>query len=186
MVWLPARSQNVNQSTLPCQDQAPPNSTTAIISISRVMHETPSRDREDGRATGQPQWLGLAGFETRGRPASCCGKSGGAGGRVICPRRTSGSGNKAHAFATLKARRLAILRPFSLDLLSRLSRRGPCLRFVATMRLCRLARLRRGRPSLPNAIPSRLEAAPTAFLLTEPTARREGRPYPPSQQGVRA
>jgi hypothetical protein len=34
---------------------------------------------------------------------------------------------------------------------------------------------------------SRLEAAPTgAFVLTEPTARREGRPYPRSQQAVRA
>ena len=52
--------------------------------------------------------------------------------------------------------------------------------------------------TLPRAIRSRLpfgaaqgpepvegEAAPTAFLLTEPTARREGRPYPRSQQVVR-
>jgi hypothetical protein len=26
--------------------------------LARIMHETPSRDREDGRATGQPQGLG--------------------------------------------------------------------------------------------------------------------------------
>ena len=49
----------------------------------------------------------------------------------------------------------------------------------ATMRLCRT--------DLPaSAHSSRLEAAPTAFLLTEPRARREGRPYPRSQQVVRA
>ena len=40
--------------------------------------------------------------------------------------------------------------------------------------------------TLPRAIRSRLEAAPTAFLLTEPSARKEGRPYPRSQQMVRA
>jgi hypothetical protein len=37
-----------------------------------------------------------------------------------------------------------------------------------------------------SAHSSRLEAAPTVFLLTEPTARREGRPYPRSQQVARA
>jgi len=50
---------------------------------------------------------------------------------------------------------------------------------AATMRLCRA--------DLPaTAHSSRLEAAPTAFVLTEPTARREGRPDPRSQQVVRA
>jgi len=50
---------------------------------------------------------------------------------------------------------------------------------AATMRLCRA--------DLPaTAHSSRLKAAPTAFLLTEPTARREGRPDPRSRQVVRA
>ena len=50
---------------------------------------------------------------------------------------------------------------------------------AATMRLCRA--------DLPaTAHSSRLGAAPTAFLLREPAARREGRPYPRSQQVVRA
>ena len=50
---------------------------------------------------------------------------------------------------------------------------------AATMRLCRA--------DLPaSAHLSRLEAAPTALLLTEPTARREGRPDPRLQQVVRA
>ena len=50
---------------------------------------------------------------------------------------------------------------------------------AATMRLCR--------EDLPaSAHSSRLEAAPTAFLLTEPTARIEGRPSLRSQQVVRA
>ena len=50
---------------------------------------------------------------------------------------------------------------------------------AATMRLCRA--------DLPAAAhPSRLKAAPRAFLLTEPRARREGRPDPRSQQVVRA
>ena len=40
--------------------------------------------------------------------------------------------------------------------------------------------------SLPQLTYSRLEAAPTEFLLTEPTARREGRPFPRSQQVARA
>jgi len=35
--------------------------------------------------------------------------------------------------------------------------------------------------TLPRAIRSRLEAAPTVFLLTEPTARREGPSYPRSE-----
>jgi hypothetical protein len=49
---------------------------------------------------------------------------------------------------------------------------------AATMRLCRA--------DLPaSARSSRLEAAPTALLLTEPTARRDGRPYPRSQQVAR-
>jgi len=41
-------------------------------------------DRRDGRATGQPQALGLARFETRGGPASDCAKPAGAEGRVVC------------------------------------------------------------------------------------------------------
>jgi hypothetical protein len=51
---------------------------------------------------------------------------------------------KAHAFAALgagkarKASSSANLHPFSLDLLSRLSRRRAYLRVAATMRLCRL------------------------------------------------
>jgi hypothetical protein len=50
---------------------------------------------------------------------------------------------------------------------------------AATMRLCRA--------DFPaSAHSSRLEAAPTAFLLIEPTARGEGRPDPWSQQVVRA
>ncbi len=50
---------------------------------------------------------------------------------------------------------------------------------AATMRLCRA--------DLPaTAHSSRLKAAPTAFILAEPTARREGRPYPRSQQVIRA
>jgi hypothetical protein len=49
---------------------------------------------------------------------------------------------------------------------------------AATMRLCRA-----DRPATTHS--SRLKAAPTAFLLTESTARREGRPYPWSQQVVR-
>jgi hypothetical protein len=53
-------------------------------------------DRSDGRATGQPQALGLAGFETRGGPACDCAKPAGAGGRVVCPRGASGQGRKAH------------------------------------------------------------------------------------------
>jgi len=40
--------------------------------------------------------------------------------------------------------------------------------------------------SLPQLTYSRLEAAPTEFLLTEPTARREGRPFPRLQQVARA
>ena len=61
---------------------------------------------------------------------------------------------------------------------------------AATMRLCRAdlpasahsSRLASGleRPT------ARREVAPTAFLLTEPTARRDGRPYPRSQQVARA
>jgi hypothetical protein len=48
-----------------------------------------------------------------------------------------------------------------------------------TMRLCRA--------DLPaTAHLSRLQVAPTAFLVTEPTARREGRPNPRSQPVVRA
>ena len=30
--------------------------------LARIMHETPSRDREDGRATGQPQGLEPEGY----------------------------------------------------------------------------------------------------------------------------
>jgi len=48
------------------------------------MHETPSRDRGDGRAIGPPQGLGLGRFKTREPPASACAKRGGAGGRVVC------------------------------------------------------------------------------------------------------
>jgi len=50
----------------------------------RIMHETPSRDPGDGRATGQPQGLGLARFETRGPPASGWAKRSDAGSRVVC------------------------------------------------------------------------------------------------------
>jgi hypothetical protein len=50
---------------------------------------------------------------------------------------------------------------------------------AATMRLCRA--------DLPaSAHSSRLEAAPTALRLTEPTPRGEGRPYPRSQQAAYA
>jgi hypothetical protein len=49
----------------------------------------------------------------------------------------------------------------------------------ATMRLCKA--------DLPaSAHSSRLAVAPTAFLLTEPTGRAEGRPDPRSQQVARA
>ena len=51
--------------------------------------------------------------------------------------------------------------------------------YGATMRLCRA-------DLLASAHSSRLEAAPTAFLLTDPLARREGRPYPQLQQVARA
>ena len=50
---------------------------------------------------------------------------------------------------------------------------------AATMRLCRA-----DLPASPH--PSRLKAAPTAFILTERAARRKGRPYPRSQRVVRA
>jgi len=40
--------------------------------------------------------------------------------------------------------------------------------------------------ALPRIIQPPLEVAPPALLLTEPTARREGRPYPRSQQVIRA
>ena len=50
---------------------------------------------------------------------------------------------------------------------------------AATMRLCRA-------DLSASAHSSRLEAAPTALLLTEPPARGEGRPCPRSQQVVRA
>jgi len=53
---------------------------------------------------------------------------------------------------------------------------------LSMMRLCAFAE----QTSLPQLPRSRLEAAPTAFLLTEPTARRDGRPYPRSQQVVHA
>ena len=50
---------------------------------------------------------------------------------------------------------------------------------AATMRLCRA-----DLPASPHS--SRLEAAPTGLLLTEPVPRREGRPDPRSQQVARA
>jgi len=64
-----------------------------------MMHETPSRDPGDGRATGQPQGLGPEAYlsvrrrvslssacrrNTRGRPASGWAKRSDAGGRVVC------------------------------------------------------------------------------------------------------
>jgi hypothetical protein len=58
---------------------------------------------------------------------------------------------------------------------------GPCYPVNdATIRLCGAGHFASG------AIRSRLEAVPTAFFLTEPTARRQIRPYPRSQQVVHA
>jgi len=58
------------------------------------------------------------------------------------PRRQSCLRSRAHAFAALRAAKTrnasssANPCPFSLDLLSRLSRRRPCLRVAATMQRC--------------------------------------------------
>jgi len=93
--------------------------------------------------------------------------------------------NKAHAFATLRAGNArnasssARLYPFSLCLLSRLSCRRPCLRFDATMRLCRA-----DHPAWrhPIAAGSRSHSVPPHRAYRS----KRRRPYPRSQQVVRA
>ena len=64
--------------------------------LARIFHELPFRDREDGRATGQPQGLGpltvrRAGCESRGRPE----------GRPYCSRslRSAQSRKRVPSFA---------------------------------------------------------------------------------------
>jgi hypothetical protein len=58
---------------------------------------------------------------------------------------------------------------------------------LASLSTINAATMRLRRADLPaSAHSSRLEATLTAFLLTEPTGRGEGRPDPWSQQVVRA
>jgi hypothetical protein len=143
----------------------------------------PLRDRGDGRATRQPQGLGPEAClsvrrkvslsrarrrKARGRAASGWAKR--AGGRVVC--------------GVKRIRSLYL--PWMTGVTPKLSPTVPPKGLAsfstinaATMRLCRA--------DLPVfAHSSRLEAAPTAFVLTEPPARREGRPYQRWQQVVRA
>jgi hypothetical protein len=148
------------------------------------MHETPSRDRGDGGATRQPRGLGPGRFKNGGLPASGCAQDGAA------PKAGMGCGAK-------RIRSLCL--PWMTGVIPKLSPTNPPKGLAslstingATMRLCRAdlpasahsSRLPFGAAQCPE--PAEGEAAPTAFLLTEPTARREGRPYPPSYQVARA
>jgi len=121
------------------------------------MRETASRDRGDGGATGQPQGLGLGRFRTRGPPASGWAKRGGAGGRVVCGAKRI----RSHHLPSLPGTPPGLCTPLRY-------KAGPHLT-LSMPRLCAFAE----QITLPRAIRSRLEAAPTAPLLTEPT-RKDG------------
>ena len=151
------------------------------------MDETPSRDREDGRATGQPS-RGTAGLDPRRTfqyaarfPATSSGqaspktarlravqKGGDGGGRVICETKRIRSNyvllDVRQASRTLDATPL----------------QGRALQYTindATMRLCGLVRLRRGRsPYLTPSGRSR-RFVHNAGLVRPPSVRR---PAPPS------
>ena len=152
------------------------------------MHETPSRDRGYGRATGQPS-RGTAGL---GSEAHFFSTSQGelvlslpkehprTPGVQLCKtggRRRQGSLRRnAHpeplpSFGQRKASRafhhIPPQRPG-------LGLHYQCCDYAPTQ------------TSLPRITQSRLETAPTAFFLTEPTTRREGRPCPRSQQVILA
>jgi len=122
------------------------------------MRETASRDRGAGGATGQPQGLGLGRFRTRGPPTSGWAKRGGAGGRVVYGAKRI----RSHHLPSLTGTPPGLCTPLRY-------KAGPHLNTInaATMRLCRADHPASG------AIRSRLEAAPTAPLLTEPT-RKDG------------
>ena len=150
--------------------------------LARIMHAPPSRDRGDGRATGQPQGLGPEAYfsqyaarsESRGRPASGCAKRGGAGGRVICETKRI----RSH-YLLLDVRQASR----TLDATPLQGRASPyTINDAITPRRDVFVE----QITLPRAIRSRLEAAPTAFLPTEPKARRDGRPHQRSQQVIRA
>jgi len=103
--------------------------------LARIMHETPSRDRGDGRAAGQPQGLGPEAYfsqyaarsESRGRQASGCPKRGGAGGRVICETKRI----RSH-YLLLDVRQASR----TLDATPLQGRASPYTINAATMRLC--------------------------------------------------
>ena len=146
------------------------------------MHAPPSRDRGDGRATGQPQELGPEAYfsqyaarsQSRGRPAFGGAKRGGAGGRVICETKRIRSHylllDVRQASRTLDATPLqGSASPYTIN------------DAITPWRDAFVEQI-----TLPRAIRSRLEAAPTAFLPTEPKARRDGRPHQRSQQVIRA
>jgi len=94
----------------------------------------------------------------------------GAEGRVICETKRI----RSHYV-------LLDVRQASRTLCAPRYKAGPHL-LLSMTRLCAFVE----QITLPRIIQPRLEVAPTAFLLTEPTARRERRPYPRSQQTVRA
>jgi hypothetical protein len=149
-----------------------------LFPLSRIMHERPSRVRGDGRATGQPS-RGTAGLgpeaywsvrrkvprddlgtsETRGRPAFDWARRSGAGGRVVCGAKRI----RSHYLPSPTERRPGLS--------TRTPPKGPASLSTindATMRLCRA--------DLPAS----------RHLNRAYAARREGQPYPRSQQVVRA
>ena len=112
----------------------------------------------------------VARFEVRGRQASGWAKRGGARGGVICETKRI----RSHYFPLLTGRFPGFCTPL------RYSARPHSI--LSMPRLCAFVE----QITPPRAIRSWLEAAPTAFFFTEPRARREGRPFPRSEQVVRA
>jgi len=162
----------------------------AVASLARIVHETHKRDRGDGRATGQPS-RGIAGLgpepyfisTSHGELVLSLSKEHPRTPRVRLrktgrSRRQGHLRNKAHP-EPLRSPRCKAGLP---DFVSHPAARQGLTAILSMTRLCAFVE----QITLPRAIRSRLEAAPTGFLLVEPTARSEGRPYPRSQQVVRA